>query len=45
VKGKTKGEILAAFERRLRNDNSAEFVTALAEIDRIAALRLKEILP
>ncbi|MGA2044316.1 MAG: allantoinase PuuE [Roseiarcus sp.] len=45
VKGKTKGEILAAFERRLQHDDSGEFVTALAEIDRIAALRLKEILP
>ena len=45
VKGKTKGEILAAFEQRLQHGASAEFETALAEIDRIAALRLKEILP
>ena len=29
----------------LRNDADAETTTALAEIDRIAALRLKDILP
>ena len=44
VKGKRKPEILAAFERRLTNDADAEARTALAEIDRIAALRLQEIL-
>jgi OHCU decarboxylase len=45
VKGKTKADILAAFELRLKNDKSTEFETALGQIDRIAALRLKEILP
>jgi OHCU decarboxylase len=45
VKGRSKNEIVAAFERRLDNDLSAETMTALTEIDRIAALRLKEILP
>jgi OHCU decarboxylase len=45
VKGKGKADILAAFERRLMNDSDAETRTALAEIDRIAALRLKDILP
>jgi OHCU decarboxylase len=45
VKGKTKADILAAFERRLQNDKQAEFETALAEINTIAALRLKDILP
>ena len=45
VKGRTKGEILAAFERRLANDAAAEFTTALAEIEKIALLRLKELLP
>ena len=45
VKGKTKAAILTAFEERLKHDKTAEFDTALAEIDRIAALRLKEILP
>ena len=45
VKGKSTGEILAAFRRRLANEPDAETTTALAEIDRIAALRLKDILP
>ena len=41
----TIADILAAFQRRLGNDLDAETKTALAEIDRIAALRLKDILP
>ena len=45
VKGNSKQEIFAAFERRLANDKAAEITTALAEIDRIAALRLTDILP
>jgi OHCU decarboxylase len=45
VKGKTKAEISAAFERRLENDPPAEFAAALLEIEQIAALRLREILP
>jgi len=45
VKGRTKGEILAAFEQRLQHEKPAELQTALAEIDKIAALRLKDILP
>jgi OHCU decarboxylase len=45
VKGKTKSDILAAFERRLQNDKPTEFDTALSEINKIAALRLKDILP
>ena len=45
VKGKTKQNILAAFERRLDHDAPSEFAAALAEIDSIAALRLKELLP
>ena len=44
VKGKSRSDILAAFERRLGHDQSAEYDTALAEINRIAALRLKDIL-
>ncbi|HEV3042285.1 MAG TPA: 2-oxo-4-hydroxy-4-carboxy-5-ureidoimidazoline decarboxylase, partial [Roseiarcus sp.] len=44
VKGRGKAEILAAFEERLRNDAKAEFATALEQIDRIAALRIKDIL-
>ncbi len=45
VKGKTKAAILSAFDLRLSNDKSAETATALAEIDRIAAQRLTDILP
>lgn len=45
VKGRTKEEILAAFAARLDNDPAAEFTTALEEIERIALLRLKEMLP
>jgi OHCU decarboxylase len=45
VKGKSKVDILAAFQSRLGNDTDAETKTALDEIDRIAALRLKDILP
>jgi OHCU decarboxylase len=45
VKGRSKAEILAAFERRLENDAAAEQATALAEIERIALLRLMDMLP
>ena len=45
VKGRSKADILAAFRKRLGNDADVETATALAEIDRIGALRLKEILP
>ncbi len=45
AKGRTAREILAAFERRLGRDAQAEFAAALAEIDRIAELRLEDILP
>ena len=45
VKGRAKDEILAAFEHRLNNDAAAEFATALSEIERIALLRLKDLLP
>ena len=34
-------EILASFSRRLRNDHDEEFETALAEIHKIARLRLE----
>jgi OHCU decarboxylase len=45
VKGRTKDDILAAFEQRLKHETQREFETALAEINKIAALRLKDILP
>ncbi len=40
VRDSTRTEILAAFEDRLENDRDTEFETALAEIHKIAALRL-----
>ena len=45
VKDKSKDDVLAGFRGRLHNDADAEIRTALAEIDRIAALRLKDVLP
>ena len=44
VKGRSKEEILAAFDARLDNDVEAEFQTALEQIEKIALLRLKEML-
>ena len=40
-----KAGILAAFERRLGNNSEAEFSEACAQVERIAELRLKDILP
>lgn len=45
VKGRSKAEILAAFETRLRSDQDTEMATALNEIERIALLRLRDMLP
>lgn len=45
VKGRSKAEILAAFERRLGNTPEAEFAEALAQVERIALLRLRDLLP
>ena len=45
VKGRSKAEIRDAFLARLQNDASAEFAEALAQIERIALLRLKDMLP
>ncbi|CAN1569836.1 CDA1 Predicted xylanase/chitin deacetylase [Rhabdaerophilaceae bacterium] len=45
VKGRTKADIQRRFEERLENDATVEFATALAEIETIALLRLKDILP
>jgi 2-oxo-4-hydroxy-4-carboxy-5-ureidoimidazoline decarboxylase len=41
VAGKTRHDILAAFELRAQNDRETEFRTALAEIDKIALIRLE----
>ena len=44
VKGRRPDEILAAFETRLLNDPETEFGTALSEIEKIAMLRIQEIM-
>lgn len=41
VRDSSRAEILAAFEARLGNEPSTEFETALSEIHKIAALRLR----
>ena len=41
VRGADRAAVLAAFEARLANDEPAELARALAEIDRIALLRLE----
>jgi chitin deacetylase len=45
VRDNTKASILAAFNTRLANDTTTEFATACAQVERIAELRLKDILP
>ena len=45
VKGRSKGEILAAFETRIENDSETEFETACGEVERIALLRLEDLVP
>jgi OHCU decarboxylase len=45
VKGRSKEDILAAFEERLNHDPEQEFDTAMAEIETIALLRLRDRLP
>jgi len=44
VRDNTKASILAAFETRLNNDRDIEFATACAQVERIARLRLEEML-
>ena len=41
VRGLTRADILAAFRRRINNDKRTEFATALAEVHKIAHLRLE----
>jgi OHCU decarboxylase len=43
VKGKSRGEILGAFEARVGNDAATEFRTALDEVHKIALFRLREL--
>jgi OHCU decarboxylase len=45
VKGRSKDEILAAFEERLEHEPEREFETAIVQIELIALLRLKDRLP
>jgi OHCU decarboxylase len=45
VKGRSKDEILAAFDERLDHDAEQEFETAIVQIELIALLRLKDRLP
>ena len=45
VKGRTRAEIILAFEDRVSNDAETEFTTALQQVERIALLRLDDMLP
>jgi 2-oxo-4-hydroxy-4-carboxy-5-ureidoimidazoline decarboxylase len=45
VKGRTRADILAAFERRVASECEREFETALHEIETIGRLRLEALLP
>jgi OHCU decarboxylase len=45
VRGLTRDDILAAFETRLANDRDTEFAAACAQVERIALLRLRDMLP
>ncbi len=45
VRDNTKDSILAAFQTRITQDTQTECATACAQVERIAALRLKDILP
>jgi OHCU decarboxylase len=45
VRDNTKASIKAAFERRIDNDRDTEFAEACRQVERIAELRLKDILP
>ncbi|RWB73847.1 allantoinase PuuE [Mesorhizobium sp.] len=45
VKGKSKDEILAEFEARIGNGRGVEFDTACKQVERIALLRLRDMLP
>lgn len=45
VRDHSKDSILAAFQTRIGNDTATEFETACAQVERIAELRLKDLLP
>src|SRR5215510_9833243 len=43
VKGRSRAEILEAFERRIRQDEPTEFRTAVEQVHKIALLRLRDL--
>ena len=43
VKGRSRAEVLDAFERRIHHDQGVEFRTALQEVHKIAFLRLRDL--
>ncbi len=45
VRDNTKASILDAFRRRIDNDSDTEFAEACAQVERIAEIRLKDMLP
>ena len=45
VKGRSRAEILASFKARITNDRQTEFNTACREVEKIALLRLQDMLP
>ncbi|MEL6127311.1 MAG: 2-oxo-4-hydroxy-4-carboxy-5-ureidoimidazoline decarboxylase, partial [Pseudomonadota bacterium] len=45
VRDTSKARILAAFERRLTNSRTTEFAEACRQVERIAQLRLLDLLP
>lgn len=45
IKGRSKADIVAGFERRLQNNREQEFAEALKQIGEIARLRLRDMLP
>jgi 2-oxo-4-hydroxy-4-carboxy--5-ureidoimidazoline (OHCU) decarboxylase len=45
VKGLDKQAILTTFENRIENDGNVEFSTACGQVEKIALLRLKDMLP
>ena len=45
VRDNTKASILSAFQTRIANDTDTEFETACRQVERIAELRLKDVLP
>lgn len=45
VKGLTKNQIMKAFKTRIDNDKDEEFETACKQVEKIALLRIKDMLP